>query len=274
MLNWFIPVAALLGILVGGVVNWLADYLPYTARLGAPRYSDGAPRPLSAWLGISAFLVNQRSSAQGASLSFRYPLTELITAALFAYIAAQSGGNALRAFFLMGNVAILILITVIDLEHRMILYLVIVPACLYALLGAALLGEQLVPSLRFVDYLIGGAVGFGLFFLMFLGGILFNYIASNARGEPITESAFGDGDVLLATLAGFMLGWQALLYAVLIAVFAGGFGALLYLSLRLLLRGRYEWFTALPYGQYIVLGTLIMLLWRVEVFLFFGVRLP
>jgi prepilin signal peptidase PulO-like enzyme (type II secretory pathway) len=87
------------------------------------------------------------------------------------------------------------------------------------------------------------------------------------------KSAFGDGDVLLATLAGFMLGWQALIYAVMIAVFAGGLGAFIYLGGRLLVRGRYEWFTALPYGQYIVFGTLLMLLWRAEVLALFGVRL-
>jgi prepilin signal peptidase PulO-like enzyme (type II secretory pathway) len=273
VVNWSVPLAALLGLAIGGVVNWLADYLPYTARLGLPRYPDGTARPRTAWLGVSAFLFAQRSAPSGSALSWRHPLTEISVAALFAYIAAQSAGDGLRALFLMGNVAILVLITIIDLEHRMILYLVIVPSCLYALLGAALLGERLVPNLRFGDYLIGGGVGFGLFFLMYLGGILFNYIMSNARGAPIAESAFGDGDVLLATLAGFMLGWQALIYAVMIAVFAGGLGAFMYLGGRLLVRGRYEWFTALPYGQYIVFGTLLMLLWRTEVLALFGVRL-
>ncbi|MFQ3537222.1 MAG: A24 family peptidase [Aggregatilineales bacterium] len=273
MVNWFVPLAALLGMLVGGIVNWLADYLPYTVRLGPPRYPDDSARPLTAWLGVSAFLLGRHSARSGAALSLRHPLTEIAVAALFAYIASQSAQDVPRGLFLMGSVAILALITIIDLEHRMILYLVIVPSCLYALLGAALLGERLVPHLRFTDYLIGGAVGFGLFFMMYLGGMLFNYIASNARGAPITESAFGDGDVLLAALAGFMLGWQALIYAALIAVFLGGLGAFIYLGGRLLLRGRYEWFTALPYGQYIVFGTLIMLLWRAETLALFGVRL-
>lgn len=274
MINWSVPLAALLGVLIGGVVNWLADYLPYTARLGAPRYADGSPRPPVAWLGVSAFLLGGRSAPSGAALSLRHPLTEIGVAALYAYIASLSPQDLPRALFLMGNVAILALITIIDLEHRMILYLVIVPSCVYALVGAALLGERLVPNLSFSDYLIGGAVGFGLFFVMYLGGLLFNYIASNARGAPVTESAFGDGDVLLATLAGFMLGWQAFIYAALIAVFLGGLGAFVYLGGRLLLRGRYEWFTALPYGQYIVFGALIMLLWRAEALAFFGARLP
>jgi prepilin signal peptidase PulO-like enzyme (type II secretory pathway) len=132
VVNWSVPLAALLGLAIGGVVNWLADYLPYTARLGLPRYPDGTARPRTAWLGVSAFLFAQRSAPSGSALSWRHPLTEISVAALFAYIAAQSAGDGLRALFLMGNVTILVLITIIDLEHRMILYLVIVPSCLYA----------------------------------------------------------------------------------------------------------------------------------------------
>jgi prepilin signal peptidase PulO-like enzyme (type II secretory pathway) len=33
----------------------------------------------------------------------------------------------------------------------------------------------------------------------------------------------------------------------------------------MLIRRRYKWFTPLPYGPYIVIGTLIMLLFRDEV---------
>src|SRR5579864_5416655 len=97
---------------------------------------------------------------------------------------------------------------------------------------------------------------------MYLGGILFNIIASRSRGEAMDEVAFGYGDVMLATLAGFLLGWQALIFAVFITVFAGAAGAIGFLAVRLIVRGKYEMFTALPYGQYIVFGTLVMMLWR------------
>ena len=130
---------------------------------------------------------------------------------------------------------------------------------------AALLGPALFPRVEFRDYLIGGALGFGIFAIMYLGGMFFSVLAAQARGEPLDEVAFGYGDVLLAALSGFMLGWQALIFAVTLAVFAGGAGALLFLGVRLVARGRYELFTALPYGQYIVFGTLVMLLWRTPV---------
>jgi len=263
-----ILVTAVAGVLVGGIINWLADDLPDTVRVRLPHYPDGSPRQLLAWLGILAFLFRLRTSPDGAKLSWRHPITEIVTAILFAYVATAYPFS-IRLLFWMGNLAILILITVIDLEQRLILFVVIIPGCIFALVGAAL-----APEVAFRDYVIGGVAGGGLFLLMFFGGMLFGSVVSNARGEALEEVAFGFGDVMLATLSGFMLGWQALIFAVVIAVFAGAGGALLYLGARLVMKGRYEVFTALPYGQYIVLGTIIMMLWREPVRAFLQNRMP
>ena len=244
------------------IINILADDLPpEEIRIRRPHYADGTPRPAAAWSGTLAFLTRKRTAPDGKRLSLRYPLVEIVTAAFFAYIAANYPSSGLT-IFLMANVAILLLITVIDLEHKMILFIIMIPAYLYALIGAALVNTEISSRVTFRDYAIGGLLGFGLFTLMYLGGMLFNSVVSNARSEEVTEVAFGYGDVLLATLSGFMLGWQALIFAVFIAVFAGAAGALIYLVAHLLLKGRYDAFTALPYGQYIVFGTLIMMLWR------------
>jgi len=48
----------LIGIIAGGIVNALADDLPERRRPQLPRYPDGTPRPLIAWLGITAFPVS------------------------------------------------------------------------------------------------------------------------------------------------------------------------------------------------------------------------
>jgi leader peptidase (prepilin peptidase)/N-methyltransferase len=313
-------VAAVIGIVVGGVINVLADDLPVPQKLRIPHYPDGIPRPRSAWLGLAAFLTGQRTSpaaetvaedqgdepqaaeeqpaglqqpqaepieAQPAAplvqgetaeealpaepnpgvgtemparrpsrrLSWRYPLVEVgLGLAYAALVIGYPHERNLLAWFVY--MAILLLITVIDMEHRLILFVVIVPSCAFALLVGAISPEQ---GRSFVEYLIGGAAGFVLFFLMFLGGGLFT--AAVQRDEV----AFGFGDVMLATLSGFILGWRAFIFAGLITVFVGAFGSLLYMFGRTLVRRRYRWFTPLPYGPYIVLGTLIMLLFREQV---------
>lgn len=255
-------VAACLGIVAGAIINWLADDLPHANVVKRPHYPDGSPRPGRAWIGLLAFLTGARVSPEGAKLSVRHPLTEIITAALFTYTAYQHGFSP-QALYLMGCVAFLGLITVMDLEHRMILVLVIVAASIFALLGAAAAHPW--ERVTFQDHLLGGLLGFVVFGILYLGGFIFSAVMANMRGEALEEVALGYGDVLLAMLSGFILGWQALIFAVTIAVFLGGAGALAFMAVRLVIRGRYEWFTALPYGQYIVLGTLIMMLWRAPV---------
>lgn len=310
---------AVLGILVGGVVNVLADDLPLRRNPRLPRYvpdakkmaihyfpreesdededaaahetdadtsqphpipeiagmtpqqivdyiqADDEPRPLIAWLGITAFLFGKRTSPNGVTLNWRYPITELFTAFLMVLAVAATWDKAdlplVQLGFFLVYMAIFSLITVIDIEHKLILFVVIIPSVLVALIDALLLSYE--PSIR--DALIGGAFGFGVFFILYNGGFLFTYIMGALRGERINEVAFGYGDVMLATLSGLILGWRALIFAMFITVFLGAFGALLYLTSRSLLGSKYSAFTALPYGPYIIAGTTIMLLFSAEV---------
>ncbi|MCZ7538588.1 MAG: A24 family peptidase [Anaerolineae bacterium] len=263
-------VAGLGGLVVGGVLNALADDLPVRARIRPPHYPDGSPRPLKAWLGLSAFALGMREGPSGTPsnpadeelpsparpnrLGWRHPLLELTTGLAFAGLTlAFADEPALWAWYVY--VAILLLITVIDLEHRLILFAVILPSCAFAVVVAAISPAE---GRTLSEHLWGGAVGFLLFLAMFLGGVAFSTLARNE------EVAFGFGDVMLATLSGLMLGWRGFIFAALITVFAGAVGAVLYMAGRAII-GRYRRFTPLPYGPYIVLGTLVMLLFRQEV---------
>jgi len=58
--------AGVLGVLVGGLINVLADDLPRRQNPQPPHYPDGTPRPASAWLGITAFLTGEREAPEGA----------------------------------------------------------------------------------------------------------------------------------------------------------------------------------------------------------------
>jgi leader peptidase (prepilin peptidase) / N-methyltransferase len=259
----FIALSAVIGLMVGGIVNWLSDDLPHTFAVRPPHYPDGTSRPRRAWLGLAAFLGGKRMAPSGSRLPWRHPITEIVTAFLF-LVAANAFGLSGKTFYLWGCLFILVLITVIDLEHRIILVAVIVLGILYALLGAWLARPW--EKIQFTDHLWGMAGGFLVFLLMYLGGWLFNKLSG------AEETAFGYGDVLLAALSGAILGWQALIFAVMITIFAGGAGALLYVFLRYILRRRYDVYTALPYGQYIVFGTLVMMLWRTPVIQFLQLR--
>jgi leader peptidase (prepilin peptidase)/N-methyltransferase len=256
------------GLLVGGIINALADYLPYEPRQKPLHYQDGTPRPISAWLGISAFLLRKRNiNSDTPPLSWRYPLVEILTAILFVItlVASQSiSFMTLPQLVLYWiYVAILVLILVIDVEHRLILFVVMIPSILLALVDALLL-----PPPDIAESLKGAGLGFGIFFLLYLGGYVFTYIMGQLRGETINTVAFGYGDVMLITFSGALLGVAFTILTIFIAVFLGAFGAFAYLLIRLLVKGRYSFFTAIPYGPYIVIATLIMLLYGRDVWFY------
>jgi prepilin signal peptidase PulO-like enzyme (type II secretory pathway) len=158
--------------------------------------------------------------------------------------------------------SILALITIIDLEHRLVLYIVILPALLITVLLNGLFPERLPDGTErgLGEYLLGAVLGAGVFFLMFLGGGVFGDIVAALRGRSLNEVPFGFGDVLLAGLCGLMIGWRAMVFAMFITVFVGALGAIIYMGMRLWQSGRYTLYTALPYGPYIVFGTVVMML--------------
>lgn len=275
---------AILGIIAGGIVNALSDDLPYRRTPGLPTYPDGTPRSVSAWLGITAFLLNQRTPPKDQTiptdekekreryytgeprLSWRYPLTEISTAVLMviAYVVLGSRPEAtpLQMIFWLLYMPIFMLINVIDLEHKLILFVVMIPSGILAILDAAITPVP-VPGLR--SALIGGVVSFIVFYIFYQGGYLFTYLMGQARGEKIDTVAFGFGDVMMITLSGLILGFENVIFVMFISVFLGSLGAILYLLMRLLVAGRYNLFTAIPYGPYIVAATIIVLLFTDEV---------
>jgi leader peptidase (prepilin peptidase) / N-methyltransferase len=289
-------VAVIWGLIAGGIVNVMADELPLRRTLRLPRYvpdakkraihipyldengedktdefvfSDDEKRPVIAWLGITAFLFGKRTSSdESVKLGWRYPLTELLSIFLMVITVAaidytntanpQETIGVIQTIFWLIYMAIFTLIIVIDIEHKLILFVVIIPSSALAIIDALITSTP--PSLS--DALIGGLAGFLVFFLMYNGGFLFTYIVGALRGNPIKEVAFGYGDVMMATLSGLILGWRVLIFAMFITVFLGAFGAIIYLLGRSISGGRYSAFTAIPYGPYIVAGTILMLLFR------------
>jgi prepilin signal peptidase PulO-like enzyme (type II secretory pathway) len=158
--------------------------------------------------------------------------------------------------------AAFVLVIVIDMEHKLILFVVMIPAIILALLDAWLIPE---PYPSIVDALIGLGVGFGFFFLIYIFGYAFRWLLGKMRGQKINTVAFGYGDVLMISFSGALLGLLPILTAIFITLMLGFIGAVLFMIGRKLVSGRYDAFTAIPYGPYIVIATMIMLLWGEQI---------
>ncbi len=238
----------LLGIIVGSAINMLADNLPERTKVQRPYCIEcGHVHSYSHWLAIGRWLWGGRRCANcGAAIPTRALLVEISTAVSFGVLPSlivEPVNLAVNSLF----IALLILIIVIDLEHRLILNLITYPATVAALLASLLVtNDQNTLPLA----LVGAAVGFLMFFIAYWAGQLM-----------FGPGALGFGDVKLAMLLGAMLGFHRIVFALVLAVLLGGVISLMVV----LINRRVNRKTYLPYGQYLAVAGIFMLIWGTQV---------
>jgi leader peptidase (prepilin peptidase)/N-methyltransferase len=188
--------------------------------------------PLVSWL-----LLQGRCRSCGAAISWRYPLTEAITAALFVAVAAHDGLSPVLAPHLL-FVAVLVLVSATDLEEGVVPDAVVLPASAAGLPLMILLSDG-----RWWQWPLAGLAA---------AAALFAVAATyrHVRGRD----GLGAGDVKLALCLGVYLG-----VAVLPALF---FGFLLgaVAGLGLLLSGRADGHSSLPFAPFLAAGAVVALL--------------
>jgi prepilin signal peptidase PulO-like enzyme (type II secretory pathway) len=263
----------LAGLAVGAALNSLADSLPpdalgvrHAPMLPRCHYCGARHAPLY-WLALISVVVRGgRCEHCQAPRRARHLLVELAAGSSLALLWTWAAPDVAR--FLAASVIVLtfLLITVIDIEHRLILGVVIYPAI--AVVGVT---NSLMPDRGLAKTLIGGAVGYGLVWGMYLFAQLFSRVLAWLRRQPLTEVAFGWGDVTLAGLVGLTVGWTAILFAIPIAIFSAGFFSVAYILVQVL-RRRYTPYMPIPYGPFLVLGALVMYFYGRELAAWYAAR--
>lgn len=245
-----------LGWLAGLFINYVSDVLPLTRRFSQPVCSE-CQTPY-AW---TDYLLLRPCRNCGKWRSLRTWLVQILTTFAFAYFWLHPS----RALGMPLGMIVLIyfgIITVIDLEHRLILHPTsIVGAILGLIVGVSLhtrINGSLWIGIR--QSLLGGLFGFGLMFLLYQFGALvarFRARRMQAAGQADDEEeALGGGDVYLAAVLGLMLGWPFIWDAILLGVLLGGLISFLFIA-ALVLRRRYSseaLMTFIPYGPYFIIG--------------------
>ncbi len=232
---------AILGAAVGSFLNVCIDRLPRRQSMLRPASHCDGCRVSLRWmelLPIVSFLVLRgRCRYCQVSIPRRSPIVETIMAAFFGllvYYFSLGTQSAIFAFY----IAIFTLIFFIDLERGIIPNRVIYPAA-----SVAVLLSFFLPEVGLVRALIGGILGFGLLFGIYLA----------ARG------GMGGGDVKLAGLIGLAAGFPAVVPSLLLACLGGGVTASVLLGLR---RKRRR--DPVPFGPFLAVGALAGLLWGTQ----------
>ena len=240
------------GLFIGSFLNLLIDRLPRGEQILKGRsHCDRCKRAIK-WHDlipvISWFVLKGKCRFCGNPIPFRNTLVEIITGLIFAvsfnynsiyYSPSFFPLNYLLLQFLnLTILACLIVIFFVDLRHQIIPDEMIIVGVAASLI-LNLLNTQLPihPITHLPNYLFSAASAAGFFFLL--------YWITKKRG-------MGFGDVKLALLMGLFLGYPKIISALYIAFLTGAF-----LSVMLILTGKKRFGQTIPFGPFLVLGTLV-----------------
>ncbi len=243
----------LLGWLAGYFVNYASDVLPLTRHFSQPTCLH-CQTPFS-W---ADYLTLRPCRSCGKGRSLRTWLVQILAVASFTYfwlVPSKYLGIPLGMIILI----YFGVITVIDLEHRLILH----PTSLFGAVLGLLVG--LLIHIRkygliggISNTLLGGLIGFGVMFLLYqLGTLVARYRARKlqASGQADDEEeALGGGDVYLLGILGLLVGSHAIMGVMLYGVLLGGLVSIFFIIL-LLIRRSYSsdsLMTFIPYGPYFI----------------------
>jgi leader peptidase (prepilin peptidase)/N-methyltransferase len=220
------PLAAVFGAVFGSFFNVVAYRLPRGESLSRPgSHCPKCETPIR---------LRGRCRACGERISSRYPIVEALTALLAVAVILARHATVDRALGLV-LVAVLVTVSLIDLDTRRIPNKITGPAAVGAILLCLVLKPSVLPA-----HLLCGALG---------AGFLLIFALAYPRG-------LGMGDVKLAGVLGLYLG-----SSVVVALFGGILtGALVGLGVMTrvgVARGRK---TAIPFGPFLAIGGVIAIL--------------
>jgi leader peptidase (prepilin peptidase)/N-methyltransferase len=206
-------------------VVWPGSRCPHCAR--SLRWFENLPV-------LSYLALGGRCRGCRAPISIRYPLVELATMAAFLLTYWAIGWTPSLIPRLALSAALIVLFA-IDLEHQILPNVITLPGVVVGLAFSFFLPPGWQSAVAGI--LIGG----GLLWAIAAGWEL-------VRGIE----AMGFGDVKMLAMIGAFLGWKLTLLTFVLSTVAGGV-----LGAGLLLFGRGNMTTALPFGTFLALGALV-----------------
>jgi leader peptidase (prepilin peptidase)/N-methyltransferase len=141
-------------------------------------------------------------------------------------------------------IAVLIVITFIDIDHRIIPDVISIPG-----IGVFFLAALLLPSIHWKDALLGVLAGGGSLYAVAYG----YYLLTRREG-------MGGGDIKLLAMIGALIGWKGVFFTIFVASATGTV-----VGLAIMLATGRNMKLAVPFGPFLALGA--------TVHVFFGARL-
>jgi leader peptidase (prepilin peptidase) / N-methyltransferase len=227
--------AGAFGLIIGSFLNVVAYRLPRGESVVFPASHcpccDTQIKPYDNVPVLSWLWLRGRCRACHSSISARYPIVEAVTAALLVAVVLDKGADR-DAWLGIAFVVLLVPVTLIDLDHR------IIPNTLM---------------------LVGTVVSVALILLTDPGALTEHLIAAAAAGGFLLiaalayPSGMGMGDVKLAAVMGLFLG-RNVAPAMFVALITGSLVGAAIIAKKGAKEGRK---TGIPFGPYLAFGGLV-----------------
>jgi leader peptidase (prepilin peptidase) / N-methyltransferase len=240
---WWGFFSFLIGLCIGSFLNVVIHRLPKGQSIMNPPRSAcphcGEPLRARDNIPLLSYLwLRARCHHCHAPIGCRYPIVELLGGAMgvACLLRFGPGGQALVAFALM---AVLLAVSCIDIDHRIIPDRVILPATVLLYPAAVVLSP-----LTWRQGIAGAFAGAGTLYL-----VAFGYRLLTGR------EGMGLGDVKLMLLIGAVIGWQGAVFTLFIGALYGALAG----GVAMVRCGR-GLKTAIPFGPFLSLGAVTYLL--------------
>ncbi|MBI2030994.1 MAG: prepilin peptidase [Candidatus Levybacteria bacterium] len=246
-----------LGLFIGSFLNVLIDRLPRDESIAKGRsYCDKCKKTLK-WYDLipvlSFILLRGKCRYCHSPISYYYPIVEIITGVFFAltyvylinYSDLRFTNYDLQFFvtflYYLTLISSLIIVFFTDLKYGIIPDKIIFPAAVISIIYH--LSFTIYPNgqLSIINGLLSGFGAF-LFFLAL-------YLITRGRG-------MGFGDVKLVFLLGIFLGFPKIISALYLSFLLGAFVGLILILLK---KKRFFKGETIPFGPFLVLGSIISL---------------
>ena len=243
--------AFIIGAAVGSFLNVLADRVPDGRSPVLPRSRcESCQRTVASYDMIpvlSYLLLRGKCRTCKAEIPFRVVLIETATGAIFLGVFLLHGFG-LGSIVISACLALLLLISIIDLERGLILDVMVFPSIVLLLVLAPFWPDIGFPRTFLGDDTLVGSLansslaGFGAF-LAFLAVAVIN------------PAGMGGGDIKFAAVLGLMLGFPGILMAIWISVIGGGLIAVCLIVARK--KSRKD---VMPFGPFMAIGAAVVLI--------------
>jgi leader peptidase (prepilin peptidase)/N-methyltransferase len=187
---------------------------------------------------LSYIILKGRCRNCGSRISIQYPVVEFLTGIIYIFIFLIYGLTLQSLIYIILSSA-LIIIAFIDLNEQVIPDVISLPGVV-----AGLVVSFFVPYISSLSSLLGIIAGGGtILIIALIGTIIFK------------KEAMGGGDVKLTAMVGAFLGWKYVILALFLGFFLGAVAGIFLILSKI--KSRED---MIPFGPFIVLGSLITIL--------------